>query len=174
MNSCAFIKACQAIQKRPEGDLVIITKRLFFSPATTLWIFCQTIRFTGVTSLRFEGRARIALKGFSPFRFASALHRAGAVGLPVDGKVSFGSGRPRKKTATGPWDDRVHTRSLINLSTLPKSRDERWESTLELLKRRKRGTLRFFSPSTNGEFYEKKKIYLHAGERNATARLSKI
>jgi len=49
-----------------------------------------------VTSLRLEGQAHIALKGFSPFRFTSTL-RSSVDGLPLDGKISFGSADREKR-----------------------------------------------------------------------------
>jgi len=134
-NSCALIKACQATQKWPVWSRSRnYNEMIFFYRQQLYEFFVKQFALTTVTSLRLEGQAHIALKGFSPFHLTSTLRHA-AVWTAFHSMEKSASVRPTEKKDGDGSLRRSRTRSLINLSTLPKSRDERWESALGLLKR---------------------------------------
>lgn len=153
-NSYAFIKACQAIQKRPTWSRPHnnYNKMVSFYRRQLYEFFCQTICFTGEMSLWLEGQAHIALKGFS-LLFIS-YRRCAAVWSAFQSMEKSASVRPIEKKDGDESLRRSRTRSLINLSTLPKSRDERWESALGLLKHEESVEHYRFSSSMDRNFYK--------------------
>lgn len=113
-NSCAFIKACQAIQKRPvwsrsRGNYNEMVS--LFLPGTTLWIFLSNPSLYGSNVFTAWGTSAHRLEGILSFSFhIGAAPRCGRPSTRWKSQLRYG--RPRKKTATGPWDESIYDRLL--------------------------------------------------------------
>lgn len=101
-----------------EAGLVVITTKYVvpFLLATILWIFLPNNSLYVSNVFMAEGQAH-RLEGILSFSFyIGAAPRCGRPSTRWKSQLRFG--RPRKKTATGPWDDRLLTcQPFQNLET---------------------------------------------------------